>query len=99
MRKAKRGPQIALPLDARAECARVLAQDAEQMREGGVRISVGDLRCLLTGHLARLTIQTLAGQWDTALPLAQRMNLARQWLGQLVAVVDIDEMVTREHAA
>jgi hypothetical protein len=42
----------------------MLTADVEQMKAAGVRVNIGDLRCLLAGHLARLTIQALRPSWE-----------------------------------
>ncbi len=56
----------------------LLSQDAEMMRRANVNLTRGDLRCLLAGHLARLTVNHLISNWDCKLSIAGRMTAARQ---------------------
>jgi len=56
----------------------LLSQDAEMMRRASVRLTRGDLRCLLAGHLARLSINRLRSKWDNGSPIAGKMTAARQ---------------------
>jgi adenine-specific DNA methylase len=56
----------------------LLSQDAEMMRRASVSLTRGDLRCLLAGHLARLTVNSLRSKWDSKSPIAGKMTAARQ---------------------
>ena len=62
------------------ECQHALAGDGVSMRKGGVKITQGDLRCLLAGHIARITVQTLRPSWDRKAPLEERLRRAREGL-------------------
>ena len=46
-----------------------LIKDAQAMQAAGVRITLGDLKCLAAGHMARLAIDSLAPNWDAEVPL------------------------------
>jgi putative DNA methylase len=51
-----------------------VCNDLTQLREGGVRPSAGDTRCLLFGHLTRIAIQNLRSEWKADWPLRQRIG-------------------------
>jgi len=72
--------------DVRDECERMLTQDVEQMKKGGVKITLGDLRCLLAGHLARQTIRSLRSTWQDG-TIEQQLGQARVELTRLSALV------------
>jgi len=95
--KRRRGidKQFDLPLAARAECERVLTKDAEEMRKAGLRVSTGDLRCLLAGHLARFTIEALHGSWNRSIPTQARIQTARQYLHALTQTIPTENLLTR----
>lgn len=72
----------------------ILREDADQMRAAGVRVSEGDLRCLLAGHVARIVINRLRSGWDATAPLSVRVGHARADLALLMATLDVADLVT-----
>ncbi|MGH2534511.1 MAG: DUF1156 domain-containing protein [Thermomicrobiales bacterium] len=60
------------------DIAESLAQDVAAIKAGGVRVTDGDVRCLIAGHAARVAINRLRHSWDAYAPLADRMGLARE---------------------
>ena len=80
-RPAARGVEV--PLDAGPEHAAAARADAAAMREAGVKVTAGDLRCLTAGHVARIAVRTLRPSWDREAPLADRLGLARRCLEQI----------------
>jgi adenine-specific DNA methylase len=72
----------------RAEVARApredveaaLLQDVTAMKAAGVRVTEGDVRCLIAGHIARVVINRLRSTWDVHAPLAARMACASKHL-------------------
>lgn len=61
----------------------LLTADAEAMSRAGVRVSEGDLRCLLAGHVARLAINELRPNWNSKAPLSERLARARAALERI----------------
>ena len=59
-----------------------LARDATHMRAAGVRVSDGDLRCLVAGHLARVVVNALRPGWDRHAALNERLSRARTELSR-----------------
>ncbi len=51
------------PLPASADLERLVVSDCQQVALGGVRVSPGDARCLINGHLVRLCIHILRLCW------------------------------------
>ena len=45
------------------ELERLIVEDCRQIAVGGVRVSLGDARCLINGHLVRLCILELRKTW------------------------------------
>jgi hypothetical protein len=60
------------------------------MQAAGVRITLGDLKCLAAGHMARLAIDSLVPNWDAEVPLGQRMDRVRKHLANLAEQLAFD---------
>jgi len=88
-----------IPIDVSSECRRVLDADALAMRAAGVKITIGDLRCLIAGHLARIAIRALRPVWDPEAPLAERLRTARQCLEQVTLMAEVSSTVDAVAAA
>jgi len=71
-----------------------LLVDCRAVAEGGVRVTVGDIRCLLSGHIARLAVNSLAGGWDRETDLASRLRRIQTVLGMFRAAYDSEEAVS-----
>ncbi len=89
-----RASQQAFPIGARDECRNALAHDVGEMTRAGVRVSPGDVRCLLAGHVARLAMRTLRPAWDATLDLETRMGRARLAVDQLTRIIDVPATIT-----
>ena len=72
-----------------------LIQDAQAMQAAGVRTTVGDLKCLAAGHMARLAIDSLLPNWDADAPLSHRMDRVKKHLANLAEQLPFDELATR----
>jgi adenine-specific DNA methylase len=72
-----------------------LKQDLEAMRAAGVRVTEGDCRCLLAGHIARLAINRLHSSWNPRATVATRMDLAEQTLSELTKQLGGESLVIK----
>jgi len=61
------------------ELAQVVRLEIEALAEGGLNATQGDIRCICHGHLTRLAIWNLRGDWERVLPSSQRMDSVRSW--------------------
>jgi hypothetical protein len=87
--RRRKARQIEMPLDVGGECLAALHADAAAMRSAGVKITPGDLRCLLAGHVARITMRTLRPAWNREAPLAERLGAARRCLEHIARLADV----------
>ena len=71
-RSTGRVARAELPEDARG-VAELVARDVGLLREGGVRVTRGDARCVAYGHLIRLAVWRLRGGWRTDVPTAGKL--------------------------
>lgn len=86
-RPTKRVVQAVLPFGAVEECRNALASDIASLAPTAVRLTRGDLRCLMAGHIARVVMRVLADGWDAATPLPARMKAAQTCLESLARLV------------
>ena len=63
-----------------ADIRMALEQDAALMASAGVKVSQGDIRCLASGHIARVAINGLCDGWDSGAALSDRMRRAEECL-------------------
>jgi hypothetical protein len=54
--------------------AALVNEDVQRIIEGGVRVGVGDIRCMTRGHLIRIAIWHLRGNWDKSIPTAAKLS-------------------------
>ncbi len=91
--RPKQAKKPELPRTVRAVSLTALRADAVCMRKAAVKITLGDLRCLIAGHIARIAIRTLRPGWRRQAPLVQRLDTARQCLGQITHMADVASSV------
>jgi adenine-specific DNA methylase len=72
----------------------LLDRDLTLMRQAGVKLRDGDVRCLAAGDIARRAVQRLHATWDGALPLQKRMVIASACLRDIIAETDVESLVT-----
>lgn len=72
---------------------KALVMDAQHMRAAGVRVSTGDLRCLLAGRVAAQAINRLRDQWDAAGEIQRKMQVVGACLRQLIEEVSFNATV------
>jgi hypothetical protein len=62
----------------RGELGEIIKEELSQLRSAGVKPTAGDIRCIVFGHLARLAIIGLEGEWDRDLPTGKRLGLVAE---------------------
>jgi hypothetical protein len=60
----------------------ILKADLERLRDGGVKPTAGDARCVLFGHLARLAVWQLRPTWDSAVAIERKLERAKAAMQQ-----------------
>ena len=80
---------------ARVDIRELLEQDAALMAAAEVKVSQGDIRCLASGHIARVAINELRGEWDSGAALSNRMGRAEERLVELARDLDLDSLPRR----
>ena len=57
------------------------------MAAAGVKVRQGDIKCLASGHIARMAVNGLRDGWDNDAPLSNRMQQAEGRLVELARVL------------
>ena len=65
------------------------------MAAAEVRVSQGDVRCLASGHIARVAINGLRDGWDSGAALPDRMRRAEERLVELARDLEFDSLPRR----
>jgi putative DNA methylase len=75
-----------------------VCQDLAHLRAAGVTPTTGDMRCILLGHLTRLTIQHLRGGWQPALSTRERIVLFANAIAKFGGIDSLIEAVSATSA-
>jgi putative DNA methylase len=62
------------------QIASLVQVDAERLRAGNVRVTRGDIRCIVYGHLIRVATWHLRDGWDAARAASERMDSVGLWI-------------------
>ena len=72
-----------------------LEHDAAMMAAAEVKVSLGDIRCLASGHIARTVINGLRDEWDSGATLSNRMRRAEERLIEIAGNLGLDSLPRR----
>jgi adenine-specific DNA methylase len=75
--------------------AALVDEDVRKLREGGVRIGIGDIRCLTRGHLIRIAIWHLHRNWDKTVTTAAKLSAVSNEIERLGGTRAIERSVLR----
>ncbi|MFZ0819965.1 MAG: hypothetical protein WAM91_07835 [Candidatus Acidiferrales bacterium] len=79
--------------DTPADLIRVVSTDLNHLRAGGVKPTLGDIRCIVFGHVTRMAIWILRNHWNTDAPIKQKLELFAQQLSTFGQLGDVIEKV------
>lgn len=68
-----------LVVDNPSALAALVADDLRQLAQGEVHATLGDARCLLFGHLARLGIWQLRQSWRKETGIGEKLAVVERW--------------------
>lgn len=69
----------------------LVSGDIDKLREGGLQPTKGDIRCIVFGHLIRLTIWNLRKNWNATLPVQKKLQLLKLHVASLPQPAAIEE--------
>lgn len=83
-----RKPPAAMPPEATARVRELVEEEAQHLLDADLAVTDGDRRCLRYGLLAEAAMRQLAGEWDNAAPLEDRLARATEALLGLDSLPD-----------
>lgn len=72
-----------------------LEKDIGSLEKAGIKVTEGDLRCLIAGHIARIAINRLRAGWKTDEPLDRRMAKAEAEILKIRQTVAVEKLIAR----
>jgi hypothetical protein len=73
--------------------AALVSEDVQRVRDGGVKVGVGDIRCMARGHLIRLAIWHLRGNWDKSIPTAAKLSAVSKQIDNMGGLSAIERSI------
>lgn len=73
--------------------AALVNEDVQRLRDGGVKVGVGDIRCMARGHLIRLAIWHLRGSWDKSIPTAAKLSAVSKQIDNMGGLPAIERSI------
>ena len=71
----------------------IVTYDLAQLREAGVKPTKGDIRCILLGHLTRLSVESLREEWQREQPASDRLARFAKTLDAFGAIESLIEAI------
>lgn len=71
--------------------AALVAEDLNLLRQGGVRVTRGDARCVAYGHLIRLAIWRLRPEWDPSAPWPAKLARVGEGVASLGGFAGVEK--------
>jgi adenine-specific DNA methylase len=63
--------------------ANLVSMDLDKLRMGGLKPARGDLRCVIYGHLVRMTVWSLRGKWDAQRSAQEKLVAVGRYVASL----------------
>lgn len=82
-----------------ADLTRIVRDDIGQLRIAGVKVTPGDVRCIVFGHLTRMAIWNLRAKWDASVSTETKLKEFARTLGTLGSCQEIIDGITSPAAA
>jgi putative DNA methylase len=82
-----------LLVDGAHEIALLIQDDIDQLIAGEVKPTRGDIRCLIFGHLIRLTIWSLRQSWDKQKPVADKLSAVADHINAMGGAEGVERFI------
>jgi putative DNA methylase len=86
-------------IESLADLARIVRDDIGQLRIAGMKVTPGDVRCIVFGHLTRMAIWNLRATWNANASTESKLTAFASALGALGRHQDIVDSITSPAAA
>ena len=77
-----------------AAVAALVREDLAQLRAGSVKLTQGDIRCIIYGHLIRLSIWRLRKIWDKKRPTSEKIEAVATDLKAFGSLDEVEKHLT-----
>lgn len=81
--------------DSLPELARIVENDLIHLKAGNVKLTLGDIRCVIYGHLIRLAIWSLRTKWNKNESTPLRISNVADWLRRFGTWGDVEKWMTQ----
>lgn len=81
-------------VDSKDGVADLVNEDLAKLRSGNVKLTIGDMRCIVFGHLIRLAIWNLRKTWDKDIDIKKRLSAVSSWLSGFGGWAEIEKHLT-----
>jgi putative DNA methylase len=78
--------------DNKEALVRIISEELMELREAGMKPTRGDIRCIVFGHITRMTIWRLRSTWDSTLPVESKLAIFCKAMNALAT----EEEVTKQ---
>lgn len=75
------------------EIGSIVLEDAAELQKGNVRVSPGDIRCIAHGHLTRMAIWNLRGEWDPFRHTSEKIESVSSWFRNYGSWTEVEKHV------
>lgn len=76
--------------------ANLVSIDLDKLQIGGLKPARGDLRCVTYGHLVRMTVWHLRGNWDARLTAEKKLTAVGRYMASLPHPDEIEAAVSHK---
>lgn len=73
------------------EVARLVQEDLDQLKRGGLKPTQGDARCIICGHLTRLAIWYARRNWQRNRPTTEKLRIVTEVIGALGGLEGVEK--------
>lgn len=78
------------------EFAQLVTNDLDKLRLGGLKPTLGDTRCIIFGHLVRMTVWNLRTTWESSLPSHRKLAAVTRHMALLPHPQEIEAALSTE---
>jgi hypothetical protein len=76
------------------EVADLVHLDLEKLREGNVKPTQGDIRCIAYGHLIRLAVWNLRTSWEKEKPASEKLDILAHYVNAFAGFEAVEKHLT-----
>ena len=71
--------------------AAIVTEDLEKLKSGEIKLTQGDIRCIIFGHMIRLATWFKRDKWDKLRPYQDRLGAVADWINNIGGLSSVQE--------